>query len=201
MWLGECKNCTVKSFEWSSRLEKRYVNTNPFTKSIHLPNRAYTQPEEPQNTLRIMFFDFSSAFGTLQPLRLSTGRDRAGCFIWGGPSLGCYESVNSVGSSISFAVVCWGGVIATCCTNKPEQAAEEGQLCSRYGTAQCWGSEREEDERKNKSHHGQPVSSLFAGLRKLRITLSHRLIQDFASKCLAAPLCHQPSDCITPEQA
>ena len=31
VWLGECKkNCTVKSFEWSSRLEKRYINTSPF---------------------------------------------------------------------------------------------------------------------------------------------------------------------------
>ena len=28
---SECKNCTVKSFEWSSRLEKRHINTNPFT--------------------------------------------------------------------------------------------------------------------------------------------------------------------------
>ena len=31
VWLRECKNCTVKSFEWSSRLEKCYINTNPFT--------------------------------------------------------------------------------------------------------------------------------------------------------------------------
>ena len=35
VWLGECKNCTVKSFKWSSRLEKRYINTNPFTIYIY----------------------------------------------------------------------------------------------------------------------------------------------------------------------
>ena len=29
--MGEWQNCTVKSFEWSSRLEKCYINTNPFT--------------------------------------------------------------------------------------------------------------------------------------------------------------------------
>ena len=36
VWLGECKNCTVKRFEWSSRLEKRYIQIHLPSITIHL---------------------------------------------------------------------------------------------------------------------------------------------------------------------
>ena len=44
VWLGECKNCTVKRFEWSSRIEKRYIN--PFTIYLSFAWEAYTQGYE-----------------------------------------------------------------------------------------------------------------------------------------------------------
>lgn len=38
---------------------------------IYMLHRAYTHLEKPQSTVRIMFFDFSSAFNTVQPHRLA----------------------------------------------------------------------------------------------------------------------------------
>ena len=37
---------------------------------IYLLHRAYSHLERPGNTVRVMFFDFSSAFNTIQPLLL-----------------------------------------------------------------------------------------------------------------------------------
>lgn len=38
---------------------------------IYLLHRVYTHMEKPQNTVRIMFTDFSSAFNTVRPLQLA----------------------------------------------------------------------------------------------------------------------------------
>ena len=38
---------------------------------IYMFHRAYTHQERPRRTVRVMFFDFSSAFNTIQPPRLA----------------------------------------------------------------------------------------------------------------------------------